>query len=385
MQPVSQTALPRASVGPNAEPLTIEGFPPKNRAVPLADFLKQGSHDIEWLVEGLAPKNGLITLGGLPGLGKTWILLDLAIACAAGEKWLGHFNTEKVPVLYVDEESGDTLLRSRFSSLLAARKLDADSLEIHLLVFEGIKLDKPASVATLRTELKATAPGLVIFDSLIRLHSREENSASDMSGVFEVVKKLSREFGCTILFADHQRKPGPHESAPNSMQLRGSGDKAGVMDSVLMLSKNREGSLVVDHTKSRQAKALPSFLIEIKDTADGNATTVTHAGDADALRQQAYETKSKEARKFLLSSLTGGDWLSRKELIDLAGDEDISAKAVDQALKSLTKSGRVERESRKEEKGRGGKAARFRLKPTLSPSSLHNREATETESKVGEK
>lgn len=359
--------------------------PPKNRAVPLADFLKQGSHDIEWLVEGLAPKNGLIILGGLPGLGKSWMLHDLAIACATGDKWLGHFTTTQTPVLYVDEESSDTLLRSRFSSLLSARKLEADTLGIHLLVGEGLKLDKPRSVEHLKAELKATKPGLVIFDSLIRLHSGEENSATDISRVFEVVKKLSREFGCTILFADHQRKPGPHEFAANSMQLRGSGDKAGVMDSVLMLSKNREGSLVVDHTKSRHAKALPSFLIEIKDTADGNATTVTHAGDADALRQQAYETKSKEARKFLLSSLAGGDWLTRKELVELAGDDDISAKSVDQALKSLTKSGRIERESRKEEKGRGGKSARFRLKPNPSPSPLHNREATETELEGGEK
>jgi len=69
-------------------------------------------------------------------------------------------------------------------------------------------------------------------------------------------------------------------------------------------------------------------------------------------------------------------------LIEQAKESDLSEKAVDEALKALEAAGRLERENRKPEGGRGGKAAFYRWKPISSPS---QEQETETETEMEEK
>jgi len=65
---------------------------------------------VKWPIEGIIPSNGFGMTAGGSGVGKTWLLLDLAISVAKGALWLGTFATTQGPVLYVDEESGIALL-----------------------------------------------------------------------------------------------------------------------------------------------------------------------------------------------------------------------------------------------------------------------------------
>ncbi len=345
------------------------------QALPLAAFMESGGQTIEWSVERILPKEGAGILAGPAGYGKSWMLLDLAIECARGGKWLGQFPASPSRVLYLDEESSPGLLRKRLRKLLGGKKLPQDGLDVHFCVGQGFSLSRPDAVEQLRILLSSLRPGLVIIDSLIRVHRAEENSASEMARVFEVVKNLIREYRCTFLFADHQRKPG-HWGTSLDLLLRGSSEKAAFVDTLLSLQR-KEDALIVEHSKSRCDEAVPAFVVSIEDR-EPDTTTVAYTGEAEALKQQA---RLEAALEFLEAALRQGDWAARKELIEQAKEAEVSEKAVDEALKALEAEGRLERQNRKPEGGRGGKAAFYRWKPISSPSPDQE---TETETETGE-
>jgi len=315
---------------------------------------------IDWCVDKLIPQEGVAILGGPPGQGKSWMLLDLALAYIAGRPWMGRFRTKGGRVLLVDEESPPALLRHRLLRLVngCGHLTDQDDLQVAL--GPGLCLARDASVDRLRNTIAACRPSLVIVDSLIRVHGSEENSASEMAKVFAGVKSLVREFGCSVIFADHQKKPGLG-IVSQDLLLRGTTEKVAFVDTLLSLTR-KDGALVVEHSKSRFALPVPSFVITIEDRGP-DQTVVRVVGDAEEMRQQAREEKAQDLVQRLLAD---GSWKSRQELAEAARGSGIPVKALDDLLRTLHRQGTVERDDRKSESGRGNKMAFYRKNPVAN-------------------
>ncbi|MDT9136234.1 AAA family ATPase, partial [Escherichia coli] len=77
---------------------------------------------------------------------------------------------------------------------------------IHFVRGDRFALDDPQTYNWLRGVLEVHRGSLVLIDSLIRVHSGDENSSRDMAKVSNVVLSLAREFDCSILFTDHLGK-----------------------------------------------------------------------------------------------------------------------------------------------------------------------------------
>jgi hypothetical protein len=159
--------------------------------------------------------------------------------------------------------------------------------------------------------------------------------------------------------------------------LRGSSEKAAFVDTLLSL-KRKEGTLIVEHSKSRFAEPVPAFVVRIEDTAEGS-TSIIYSGEAEEIKKAA---RLEEAAEFLASALRDGEWVARKSLAEQAKEVGISEKVLDEALKGFLRDSQIEREDRKPEAGRGGRAAFYRWKTeaTTSPSPLLNSGEMETES-----
>lgn len=234
--------------------------------------------EVEWIVPGMIPKQASCILGGMQGLGKTWLLLDLARAVASGTPWLGIFPVQQGSVLYIDEESAPQLMRYRLRKLLASYPgIDPGKLPIAFRIGAGLNLSQPESRGQLMKELRDNIPSLVIVDSLVRVHGVEENNAAELRDTFAEVKKMVDEFGFSFVFADHVNKMSvsqdpKQQHAPSSNDLRGSNEKAAFADAVLSLYK-RDGQLILHHTKSRWAEAVAPFNVLIEDT-DPRTTSV---------------------------------------------------------------------------------------------------------------
>ncbi len=332
------------------------------KVVSLPEFLTGEELQMNWIVEGIFPSEGVAILSGPPGQGKSWMLLDLALASAQGGKWLDYFQTTPAKVLYIDEESSTVLLQKRLKKLLSKSEVNKDSLGVHFAVGQGLCLNKAESVAKLRAIMNELKPHLVIVDCLIRVNNAEENSAKEMASVFAVVKALVREFKCCFIFADHQKKPGKSGNGHMDLMLRGSTEKVAFVDTLLSLKRN-DSLLIVEHSKSRFTEPTPSFLVEIIDV-DSETTKVSYAGDAEA------KEKNEQLRvtgDFLKSALSSGEWIPRKRLIELAKEQPISEKKLTWVLKWYVESNLIECQELKVTEGRGGKSYVYRWKGNRLP------------------
>jgi len=245
------------------------------KGIEASKLLAESNDTFEWLVDGIIPKEGISIIAGAPGYGKSWLLLDLAIDLSTGSKWLGKFITCPSKVMYIDEESSKNLLRYRLRKLLNFKELKSDLLRINFYIGEGLSFSNPKSLENLKYNIQISNSSIVIVDSLIRVHSAEENNATAMAEMFSKVKQIVREFNCTIIFADHTRKQGFIESSVDQ-QLRGTSEKMAAIDSSLVL--NRIGNnLLIDHAKSRFSEPIKSFEVGIVDI-DSTKTQVRYIG-----------------------------------------------------------------------------------------------------------
>lgn len=244
----------------------------------LENFL-QASKPVEWIVPGIIARNSLGFVAGLPETGKTWLLIDLAIALARSQSssataWLGQFPVNPATVLFIDQERFKGETQRRFKSVLSAKRLTGGDCGSRLIIQCGTstRVDNDIDYIGLRDKLRSIRPDVVIVDSFATFHTSEENDRGQIQKVLERIKQLRNEFSCAFVFIDHETKSvwanKDNGEAPSAFRMAGSVGKAAAAEFVLTVRKSGNGTCVY-HTKSTLGKAVDAFNIEIKDTANG--------------------------------------------------------------------------------------------------------------------
>ena len=178
----------------------------------------------EWLLQGRIAKGDLHLLMGDPGVGKSWILMSIAVAAAKGEDWAGFKMTRPMRVLYVDEENPQSVIYERLVSLGLGPD-DPAAHNIRYLSRQGVRLDVEPDKLT--EDAQIFGPDIIVLDSLNRIHTLEENSAGDMGRLFnDGIRPLITATGAAVLLIHH-----PHKGQGSGYQrTRGSGDITAAVD-----------------------------------------------------------------------------------------------------------------------------------------------------------
>lgn len=258
--------------------------------LPVSELMKKQFKDTEWLVNGLIPSGSIVAISGAPASNKTWFILDLAISVATGNILFDKFVVSQTGVLIVDEENGERLLQNRFKKL--HKNFD---FPVHTVSLIGFKLiDR--TVEDIINFCKKNNIKLVIFDSLVRIHSSDENDAMKMSKVFNLLKKFVKE-DITVVFTHHNRKQGILRSSNPSQDMRGSSDILASVDCHLAIDrKAKENSITIHQTKLRQQQEMKPFTLNI--ISDENDFKMEFAGEVDEV--QSKKADIKEAVKDIL-------------------------------------------------------------------------------------
>lgn len=155
-----------------------------------------------WRVKGILPQQGLATIFGPPGSGKSFLSIDIAAAIALGNDWFG-FRVQQCPVTYVALE-GEGGFPKR---LRAWRQSNECNLPPCLQFIFGQEFDltDEAYVKQLATVIKRGS--VIIIDTLNRAASgKDENSSKDMSAILAGCKLLQRLTEGLIILIHHTGK-----------------------------------------------------------------------------------------------------------------------------------------------------------------------------------
>jgi hypothetical protein len=203
--------------------------------VPTLDHLPEGQ--ITWIVPGLIPESGVVLLAGEPGCYKTWIALALARGISTGGSALGRQANQR-EILYLDRESPLAVVKERAKIL---RMMCTPFFRF----WGGWEHDPPPLIGDRRLlEIARDRKPVIVFDSFIRFHNADENSAKDMSRVDEFLRELAHAGACPFVI---------HHTAKNdASRLRGSGDILASVDLSYVISRNHKtGDLCLSSKKNR--------------------------------------------------------------------------------------------------------------------------------------
>lgn len=187
------------------------------------------------IVKGMLPV-GLTVLGGPPKKGKSWLALELGLAVAGGQKFLGS-ETAHGDVLYLDLESSQARVQSRIERIMPGPAPDrltisheADRLGEGLI--EQIKLWMDS----------VEHPVLIIIDTLARVKGksqRGENAYEGDTRVYGDLQRFALENKVAVLGVHHLRKTGIVANDDYFERLSGSMGLTGVCDCVMVLESKR--------------------------------------------------------------------------------------------------------------------------------------------------
>lgn len=224
----------------------------------------------KWLLPDYLPYQGIVTLYGAPGCGKSFLAQAWALCLATGTDWSGRA-VEPGASLYLACE-GIAGMPRRVHAWVTHNNLDIPEdrrNDVPFYYTTGFNdLRGPAATTDLIRAIehdlanRGTKLSLVVLDTLSRtLGGADENSAGEMNTALDQLDRIREVTGATILVLHHTAKGKMHE--------RGSSVLRGACDTMLFLQDNDSHRLlVVDKQRDwEEAEPLQLFMQPVGDSA----------------------------------------------------------------------------------------------------------------------
>ena len=266
----------------------------------------------EELIRGILRCGHKMLISGPSKAGKSFLLMELAIAITEGRKWLG-FPCKKGRVLYVNLEIDRASCIHRFANIYDAlhiRKPCAENLVLWNLRGKAVPLDK--LVPQLVRRVRDQHFDAIIIDPIYKVITGDENSASDMAFFCNQFDKICAETGCAAIYCHHHSK-GDQGNRKAADRASGSGVFARDPDAQLdVIELQLDGDMKYEaEAFGRTAWRLESSLREFQNIVpvdfwfdypvhtlerSADLSVVPAKGSADAKRAAAGKNLSREQR-----------------------------------------------------------------------------------------
>lgn len=280
-----------------------------------------------WVVEKLIPQGGLVMMSASPASYKTWLMLQVALSVAKGEKFIDAFHTEQTKVLIMDEESGERSLQERF------RRLGATStLPIHYLSRAGRKASEEYAKQVISV-CKENEIGLVMFDSFIRFAIGSENDSTDMSRNMDNFKKITDQ-GIACLILHHNRKAGLIGSGA-AESMRGSGDILAACD-VHVALRRKGDKITISQTKNRYCQEIEPQTLKF--VSKGERSQFLYLG-----KDKTRADWDEELKREIVRYIEDCPGVNKSEILRdfQVGGENLPANRAHKLLNELSESGQI--------------------------------------------
>jgi hypothetical protein len=189
---------------------------------------------LSYAVPGLIPE-GSVLLVGAPKIGKSWLVLAVALAVAEGGRALG-LEVPKRPVLYLALEGGHRRLQDRCRRLLVGEKIPPEFPYL-TMIEPGRVNDTIAAWIHWHQE----PPPLVILDTLGKILPPTQLGEDRYQRDYRMGTALKRIVdglpGMTLLVNHHDRKANADDFVD---AVSGTHGLAGAADTIIVLARDRQ-------------------------------------------------------------------------------------------------------------------------------------------------
>jgi hypothetical protein len=217
----------------------------------------------EWILRGRLVKRGLTALYSAPGVGKSFVAIDMGLAASLGESWWGENFPANCKVLYIAAERFSEV-RDRLEAACKKRGVAIPKNFVTYARPQALQVIEHGEPLLAIAELEK--PDVIIFDTFAKMTlGKKENESNESGPIVEMFGRIVAAAGeqCGGLIIHHAGKD-------ETKGLRGSTALLGALDGVWKLDKQEGGGLALSVEKLNAAEApLPAyFRIEGVDMPD---------------------------------------------------------------------------------------------------------------------
>lgn len=212
---------------------------------------------VEWLIQQYIEANTLGIMFGEPGVGKSFIALDMACCIATGEAWQG-LPVKQGPVFYIAGE-GHAGIRRRLKAWSVHRGVVPENV---MISSTAVALTDGEAVQNVIQTIKAMTkkygkPALIVVDTLARnFGGRDENSNQDMGLFVQHMDQLKHELQTTVLIVHHSGQG-------NKDRARGASALKGAVDIEHRVEARAGGTIALQTTKMKDAEIPEAVLLKL--------------------------------------------------------------------------------------------------------------------------
>lgn len=199
------------------------------------------------VIHGLLREGETMNVISSPKIGKSWLVIDLALAVATGRPWLGEFKCEPGSVLIIDNELHKETSARRIPEVMRNREISRDEIRGRLFV-ENLR-GQLQDLISLGPYFDQFEPGqfkMVILDAFYRFlpMKTDENDNGTMASLYNHLDRYADRLKCCFVLIHHTSKG--NQSAKEVTDVgAGAGAQSRATDTHLVLRKHEEEDVVV--------------------------------------------------------------------------------------------------------------------------------------------
>lgn len=215
------------------------------------------------LIEGVLRQGHKMIISSTSKAGKTFILMELAVAIAEGRTWIGH-KCKKGKVLYINMELDSASFFRRFYDIYNKLGLNYDNNVSNIDIWNLRGNGKPLTELTPRiiSRMKGKGYVAVMIDPLYKVLDGDENSNSDVARVVSNFDRIAEKSEASVIYAHHFAK-GTSANKSIIDRAAGAGTFARDPDAILTMTQ-LDWAPQIDAEKDWTAWRVESTLREFK-------------------------------------------------------------------------------------------------------------------------
>lgn len=208
----------------------------------LSTFCEQKREGIKLepeLINGVLRRGHKMMVSGASKSGKSFMLIELALSMASGQKWMGY-DCKECKVLYVNLEISEPSFAYRIDCVSSKMQLDMESCNENFKIVNlrgtntTLKNMSGSLIGTILTEEANTGVpfSAIILDPIYKISNGEENSAKDVGEFCHELDRISTATGASVIYSHHHSKG---DQGYKSAQDRASGSGVFARDADAMI------------------------------------------------------------------------------------------------------------------------------------------------------